>query len=84
MQIKVVVQEVGIALDFSKRTKKTTSVSTILDALEKLQDIAQKKKKRVVLFLDEFQVVGEVTNDYSIEAVMIPHHFHVQLFPSFM
>jgi uncharacterized protein len=70
MQIRVVLSNNGIALDFSKRTKKTTNVSMILDALEKLQNLASQKKKKVVLFFDEFQVIGEISKDYSIEAVV--------------
>ncbi len=70
MQIKVVLQDVGITLDFDKRTKKAASVLIILEALEKLQKLAVQKKKKVILFLDEFQAVGEVTKDYSIEAVI--------------
>lgn len=70
MQIKIVVLNTGITLDFSNRTKKITPVSVILEALEKLQNLAAKKNKKVILFLDEFQVVGEVTEDYSLEAVI--------------
>ena len=70
MQIRVVLLKVGITLDFSARTKKSATISVILEALEKLQDLAAKKGKKVVLFLDEFQVIGEVAEDYSIEAVI--------------
>ena len=40
----------------------------ILKSLEKLHDLAKRKGKHVILFLDEFQVVGEVLNNNSIEA----------------
>lgn len=70
MQVRVLLSNTNIALDFSKRTKRSANVSMILEALEKLQTLASQKKKKVVLFLDEFQVVGEVTEDCSIEAVI--------------
>jgi len=41
-----------------------------LKALEKLQELARKKRKVVILFFDEFQVLGEVVHDHSIEAAI--------------
>lgn len=70
LQIRVVLQHAGVALDFSARKQKQATVSVILEALEKLQFLAAKKNKKVVLFLDEFQVIGEVAFDCSIEAVI--------------
>jgi len=71
MQIQVVLEKVGIALDFSGRNNmKTTKASILLEALEKLQFLASKKDKKVILFLDEFQVVGDIAKDYSIEAII--------------
>ena len=55
-------------MEFNSNNQKPTDI--ILQALEKLHDLALKKGKRVVLFLDEFQVVGEVIENNAIEAVI--------------
>lgn len=68
MEIKVVFEKAGLSLDFT-RTKKSHSGNISL-ALEKLQSLAQKKRQKVVLFMDEFQVVGEITKNHSIEAAI--------------
>lgn len=68
MQIKVVLEKTGIQLEFNQRKPSTTDI--ILKSLEKLHDIAKQKKKHVILFLDEFQVIGEVVNNNSIEAAI--------------
>lgn len=68
MQVRVVLEKPGITLDFSRRKRK--AADTILEALEKLQQYALKKEKRTILFMDEFQVLGEVTQNYSIEAAI--------------
>ena len=71
MQIRVVLEKVGIALDFSRRTNtQTDKITILLEALEKLQILASQKKKKIILFLDEFQVVGDIAKDWSIEAVI--------------
>lgn len=66
MHVKVVLETAGLALDFSRR--KQSPAETILESLEKLHDLAIKKNKKVILFMDEFQTIGEITDNYSIEA----------------
>jgi AAA+ ATPase superfamily predicted ATPase len=68
MQINVVFEKAGFKLDFSR--KQRSSPQIILEALEKLHDLAEKKKKKVILFLDEFQVLAEVMQNYSIEGAI--------------
>ena len=68
LQLKVVYEKAGLQLEFNQKPKKPTDL--ILKTLEKLQELAIKKGKRVVLFLDEFQVIGEVINNNSMEAVI--------------
>jgi len=68
LHIKVVIEKAGIQLEFNQKNQKAPDV--ILKSLEKLHELALKKDKRVVLFLDEFQVLGEVINNNSIEAVI--------------
>lgn len=68
MQVKVILEKSGIQLEFNKNKSSPTEV--ILSSLEKLHALAKKKKQHVILFLDEFQVVGEVTKNYAIEAAI--------------
>ncbi len=68
MQISVVFEKAGFKLDFSR--KKRQSQQNILEALEKLHALAEKKKKKVILFLDEFQVLCEIIKNYSIEGAI--------------
>lgn len=67
MQIKVVLEKAGIQLEFNQNRSAPTDM--ILKSLEKLHDLA-KKEKHVILFLDEFQIVGEVTDNHAIEAAI--------------
>jgi len=68
LQIKVVFEKAGLQLEFNQKNDKPTDI--ILKSLEKLHELALKKNKHVILFLDEFQVLGEVINNNSIEAVI--------------
>ena len=68
LQIKVVFEKAGLQLEFNQKSQKFTDI--ILKALEKLHELALEKEKKVILFLDEFQVVGEVIKNNSIEAVI--------------
>lgn len=68
IQVKVVLEKAGMKLEFNQNRSSPTDV--ILTALEKLHELAKKKDKHVILFLDEFQVVGEVTSDHAIEAAI--------------
>ncbi|MGD9153238.1 MAG: hypothetical protein PVG30_06255 [Gammaproteobacteria bacterium] len=66
MHVKVVLGADGLSLEFGRRKQKPTT--TILEALEKLHKLARKKNKKVIIFMDEFQTVGEITNNSAIEA----------------
>ncbi len=68
LQIKVVLEKAGVKLEFNQN--KISATDTILKSLEKLHEIAKNKKKHVILFLDEFQVVGEIAKNNSIEAAI--------------
>jgi AAA+ ATPase superfamily predicted ATPase len=45
-------------------------VTTILSVLERLEKLTEKHNKKVILFFDEFQQVGEITNDTSLESAV--------------
>lgn len=68
MQIRIVLEKVGIKLEYGQR--KQDPIDTLLKALEKLNEIAKRKTKRVILFLDEFQVVGEIIHNHALESVI--------------
>lgn len=68
MQIKVVLEKAGIQLEFNQN--RSSPKEMILKSLEKLHELAKKKKKHAILFLDEFQVVGEIMNNHAIEAAI--------------
>jgi hypothetical protein len=67
-QLKFALEKYGLSVEFSKKEKQ--SVDLILAALEKLENHAAKRKKRVIMFLDELQVLAEVVNNSSIEAAI--------------
>ncbi len=68
IHINVSIEKEGLKLDFSKRNK--SPVDNILNALEKLHELAKKRKQKVILYLDEFQSVGEVCSNHAIEAAI--------------
>ena len=68
MEIKVILEDVGLGLEFSHT--KANGIDLMIKALDKLHEIAKKYKKRVIVFLDEFQIVGEIANNSAIEAAL--------------
>lgn len=68
LHVSVSIESSGLKLDFSKRKKNPSE--NILNAFHKLHALAKKRRKKVILYLDEFQVIGEVTNNYAIEAIL--------------
>ncbi len=69
-QLKFTFSDVDIAVELTR--KKGNTAELILKALEHLDKLVIKHcpKKIVILFLDEFQVLSEVTNDTAIEAAI--------------
>jgi len=68
LDIMVVMEKSGIKLEINKRKKNIQEV--ILKSLENLHQLAVKKNRKVALFMDEFQVVGEATANHTIEAAI--------------
>jgi len=68
LHVKVVVAKTGLELEYNPNKQAVKDL--ILRSLEQLHELARKRKKHVILFLDEFQVVGEVTKNHSIEALI--------------
>jgi AAA+ ATPase superfamily predicted ATPase len=67
-QIKFVIEKFGLAVELGRKNKK--AIDTMLAALEKLDLHAKKKNKKVIIYLDEFQVVGEIAKNTAIEAAI--------------
>lgn len=57
-----------LAIEFNRRKEKPAY--NILDILERLERLADKIKQKIVLFLDEFQSVSEITPNHAIESVL--------------
>ncbi len=68
LDIKVNFGKIGIAIDLARPQNKPSD--TILLILDRIAYLSQKYDKKVVLFFDEFQRLGEVTADHAIESVM--------------
>lgn len=68
MQVKVVLEKSGIKLDISKNKKKPATI--IFEALENLHHLTVKKNKKAIIYMDEFQILGEITKTHSIEAAI--------------
>lgn len=68
MQVKVVLEKTGIQLDISKNKKRAANM--IFEALDNLHQLAVKKNKKAILYMDEFQVLGEITKTHAIEAAI--------------
>ena len=66
--IKVGLEKTGLILEFGRREHEPAD--SIIETLEKLHTIAVNKKTKVILFMDEFQSVGKITDNYSIEAAL--------------
>lgn len=65
MHIKVVLEKFGFNIEIGRSASKPAY--NILQALKKLDTLAKKHKKKIILFFDEFQRLIEVTDDHSIE-----------------
>lgn len=66
--IRAAIKTVGIEIEFEQKQK--SPVNIIAEALEKLEELAVKKQKKLVLFMDEFQTLAEATNHHGIEAAI--------------
>lgn len=57
----------GAELEFELNKSKTPPAKTVLSALKKLDELLVKRKKKAVLFFDEFQRVVEISASGTIE-----------------
>ena len=67
-RIRAVLSKIGVSIEVENRRESPTT--TILDVLERLENLAEKTNKKLVLFFDEFQCLGEVAPDHGMEGVL--------------
>lgn len=67
-QVTFSVEKFGLSVELGRHDKNSSDM--LLEALERLDTYATKRKKKVVLYLDEFQMLGEVAKNNQIEAVL--------------
>lgn len=68
MHIKVSLTKAGVSIE--AQTEREKPQYRILDILERLEKLAKKTEKNIVLFFDEFQTIREITPNHAIEAVL--------------
>ncbi len=66
--IRAVLSKVGISIEIDNKREKPAQ--RILKVLERLEELSVKKDKKLILFFDEFQCIGQISNDQSMESVL--------------
>ncbi len=66
--ITVSLNNIGVSIDINRNKEKPAY--HVLDVLERLERLAIKANKKIILFFDEFQCVGEIAPNHAIEAVL--------------
>ena len=66
--IRVALTKIGIVIETEKEREKPAY--RVLDMLERLEKLAQKADKQIILFFDEFQAIREITPDHAMESVL--------------
>jgi uncharacterized protein len=67
-EINIVMGKVELSMEINRRKEK--AAYHVLDILERLESLAKKNDKKLVLFFDEFQCIGEITPDHAMEGVL--------------
>lgn len=66
--IRAVLSKVELSIEINRRKEKPAY--HVLDILERLERLAEKTDKKIILFFDEFQCIGEITPDHAMESVL--------------
>jgi AAA+ ATPase superfamily predicted ATPase len=66
--IRAVLSKVELSIEINRRKEKPAY--HVLDILERLERLAEKTGKKIVLFFDEFQCLGEITPDHAMESIL--------------
>lgn len=67
-RVRAVISKLGFSLEIDSKIEKPSQ--HILDVLERLESLAVKTNKKLVLFFDEFQCMGELAPDQAMEGVL--------------
>lgn len=67
-RIRAVLSKIGLTIEVDNRQEKP--VHHILEVLERLEKLAEKTNKKLILFFDEFQCINEIAPDQGMEAVL--------------
>lgn len=66
--LRAVLSKVELSIEINRRKEK--SAYHVLDILERLERLAERTDKKIILFFDEFQCIGEITPDHAMESVL--------------
>lgn len=66
--IRAVLSKLGISIEIDNQREKPSQ--RILKVLERLEKLSEKTQQKLVLFFDEFQCIGEISDDQSMESVL--------------
>jgi AAA+ ATPase superfamily predicted ATPase len=66
--IRAVLSNVELEIEINRRQEKPAY--HVLDILERLERLAEKTDKKIILFFDEFQCIGEITPNHAMESVL--------------
>jgi uncharacterized protein len=68
LSIKLSLDTLGLSIEINKKSEEPAA--NILKILERIEKLAEKYNKKLVLFFDEFQRVYEISENQSIESVI--------------
>ena len=66
--IRAVLGKFEVSIEIKKRQEKPAY--HVLDILERLEKLAEKTDKKIILFMDEFQRIGDIAPDQAMESVL--------------
>ena len=66
--IRAVLSKMGISIEIDNQREKPSQ--RILKVLERLEKLSETTQQKLVLFFDEFQCIGEIADDQSMESVL--------------
>jgi hypothetical protein len=69
LNIQVSYHGAGLSLSFKDKNERN-NFDVLLDTLKQLNELAKAKHKKVIVFLDEFQVVSEISQHHAVESIL--------------
>jgi uncharacterized protein len=68
LNIQLNLEKIGLSVQLNKAS--SDPVGNILSILERVDKLSEKYNKKIVFFLDEFQRIYQISDNYAIESVM--------------